>query len=33
MSELKFCPFCGSKKVEYIPTDEQNYEEHFEGFI
>lgn len=33
MSELKPCPFCGSDRVAYIPTEEQNYEDHLEGFI
>ena len=31
--ELKPCPFCGSNKVDYYPIEEQNYEEHLEGFI
>ena len=31
--ELKPCPFCGSKNVEYVPVEEQHYEDHTEGFI
>ena len=33
MSELKPCPFCGSERVEYVPTPEQHYDGHEEGFI
>ena len=32
-NELKPCPFCGGNKVSYIATEEQNYEDHTEGFI
>ena len=31
--ELKPCPFCGSDRVYYTETDEQNYPDHVEGFI
>lgn len=33
MSDLKPCPFCGGENVNYTPTDEQNYDDHLEGFI
>lgn len=33
LMELKPCPFCGSNGVNYVPTPEQNYEDHEEGFI
>lgn len=33
MAELKKCPFCGSDNVSYTPIEEQNYEDHVEGFI
>jgi Lar family restriction alleviation protein len=33
MADLKPCPFCGSDRVDYIPIEEQNYDDHVEGFI
>jgi len=32
-NELKPCPFCGSKNVTYIPIEDQNFDDHLEGFI
>lgn len=31
--KLKPCPFCGSDRVYYTETEEQNYTDHVEGFI
>ncbi|MCI1956137.1 MAG: Lar family restriction alleviation protein [Oscillospiraceae bacterium] len=33
MEELKACPFCGSKNVNFTPDDEQQCEDTTTGFI
>ena len=33
MIELKPCPFCGGNHVTYTPIEDQNYDDHCEGFI